>query len=139
VSGRPSAGVTGPTAPVTLGGLHHVALCVHDLDRALAFYTTVLGLEQVHRPPLGQPGAWLTVGGHPDQMVHLMVTGEDPAATFQHFALTCPDLGAAADVLAACGYELSAPQVVEGYGRQAFVRDPEGNLVELNEPLRAGG
>ena len=122
------------TAPrVQLAALHHVALCVHDLDRARAFYVDVLGLEPVHRPPLPQPGAWLTVGGHPDQMVHLMVTGEDPAETFQHFALTCHDLGAAAEALAAHGYELSSPDIVEGYGRQAFVHDPEGNLVELNQ------
>jgi catechol 2,3-dioxygenase-like lactoylglutathione lyase family enzyme len=119
---------------VPLAGLHHVALCVHDLDRATAFYVDVLGLEPVHRPPLPQPGAWLTVPGNPDQMVHLMVTGEDPPGSFQHFALTCPDLGAAADALAGHGYDLSTPDDIEGYGRQAFVHDPEGNLVELNEP-----
>lgn len=119
-----------------LSGLHHVAICVHDLDRARDFYVDVLGLDQVHRPDtLPQPGCWLTVGGHPDQMVHLMLTGEDPADSFQHFALSCPDLEAAAEALAAHGYELSEPQVVDGYGRQAFVRDPEGNLVELNEAL----
>jgi glyoxylase I family protein len=119
---------------VELAGLHHVAVCVHDLDRAKAFYVDVLGLEPVHRPALPQPGAWLVVGGNPDQMVHLMVTGESPPETFQHFALTCHDLGAAREALAAHGVALSEPQVVEGYGRQAFVRDPDGNLVELNEP-----
>jgi catechol 2,3-dioxygenase-like lactoylglutathione lyase family enzyme len=121
-------------APVTLAALHPVAICVHDIERATAFYTDVLGLEQVHRPALSQPGAWLVVGGHPDQMVHLMQTGEDPAATFQHFALTCHDLDAAGAALAAHGYALSEPEDIDGYGRQAFVHDPEGNLVELNEP-----
>ncbi len=122
--------------PVAVAGLHHVALCVHDLDRARAFYADVLGLVEVHRPPLPQPGAWLLVPGRGDQMVHLMVTGEAPPTSFQHFALTCPDLEAAAAALAAHGHELSEPQVVADYGRQAFVRDPEGNLVELNEPPR---
>lgn len=116
-----------------LSGLHHVAICVDNIDRALAFYTDVLGLEQVDRPPLPNDGAWLIVGGHEDQMVHLMITGDSAPATFQHFALSCPDLDEAAASLAARGYELSTPDVIPGYGRQAFVRDPEGNLVELNE------
>lgn len=124
-------------AAPALEGLHHVAICVHDLERAKAFYTGVLGLKEVDRPPLPQPGAWLVVGTGAEQMVHLMVTGEDPPDTFQHFALTCRDLDHAANALAARGYDLSEPQVVAGYGRQAFVRDTEGNMVELNEPAPA--
>lgn len=119
---------------IRLTALHHVALCVHDLDRARAFYVDVLGLEEVHRPDLPQPGAWLVIGGNPDQMVHLMLTGESPPESFQHFALSCPDLEAAAGQLASAGFELSEPVPIPGYGRQAFVTDPEGNVVELNEP-----
>jgi catechol 2,3-dioxygenase-like lactoylglutathione lyase family enzyme len=116
-------------------GLHHAAVCVHDLDRARAFYVDALGLTEVHRPDtLPQPGAWLIVAGYPDQMVHLMVTGEDAPESFHHFALTCLDLEGAAAELADHGFDLSAPQPVDGYGRQAFVRDPDGNIIELNEP-----
>jgi predicted enzyme related to lactoylglutathione lyase len=66
-------------------------------------------------------------------MVHLMITGDSPPATFQHFALSCPDLDEAGAFLASRGHSLSEPEDIPGYGRQAFVRDTEGNLIELNE------
>jgi glyoxylase I family protein len=119
-----------------LTGLQHVAICVKDLDAALRFYVDVLGLEEIERPDFGFPGAWLTVGGHADQMVHLMESADPPPTNFQHFALSCPDLEDAKSTLAAHGFSLSDPSPIPGHGRQSFVNDPSGNVVELNEPAR---
>jgi catechol-2,3-dioxygenase len=43
-------------------GVHHVAICVADAHKGLAFYRDVLGMTQLPRPDLG-PGYWLDAGG----------------------------------------------------------------------------
>jgi glyoxylase I family protein len=114
---------------VKLEQIHHVAICVTDLDAALAFYTDVLGLEVVDRPEtLPNPGAWLALG---DQQVHLLAGDDRPPTTFQHFSVAVPDLVAAADELRELGVALEGHQVVDGYGLQAFLFDPAGNRIEL--------
>jgi glyoxylase I family protein len=49
-------------------GVHHVAICVADVQKGLTFYRDVLGMTELPRPDLG-PGYWLDAGG---QQVHLM-------------------------------------------------------------------
>ena len=39
--------------------LHHVSLCVTDVERARRFYIGILGLEEIERPNFPFPGAWL--------------------------------------------------------------------------------
>jgi catechol 2,3-dioxygenase-like lactoylglutathione lyase family enzyme len=51
--------------------VHHVSVCVSDLDRAKRFYGEVLGLPELLRPDLGFPGAWYRVGTN--QELHLIV------------------------------------------------------------------
>ena len=111
-------------------GLHHVSINVPDVPQALSFYVEVLGLtERSDRPDFGFAGAWLDVGG---QQIHL-IEAPTPAALGQHLALQVADIdGAVADVRAA-GVEVSDPRPV-GTGRQAFLTDPAGNGVELNQP-----
>jgi glyoxylase I family protein len=43
-------------------GIHHVSINVKDVDSAVAFYVGLLELEQLDRPDLGFPGAWLKSG-----------------------------------------------------------------------------
>ena len=54
--------------------LRHVSLCVSDLAKAKAFYCDLLSLEELPRPDLGIPGAWLCVGG--DLQLHLLENPE---------------------------------------------------------------
>jgi glyoxylase I family protein len=111
-------------------GVHHVSINVDDVDAALAFYTETLGLTaRTDRPDFGFGGAWLDAGG---QQVHLIEAGV-PAGLGQHFALRVDDLDAVVDELRGRHLEVSDPSVV-GTGRQAFVQDPAGNLVELHQP-----
>ncbi|MEM9748397.1 MAG: VOC family protein, partial [Actinomycetota bacterium] len=53
----------------------------------------------------------------------------------QHFAVGVDDLDAAIAAINACGVEVSAPTHVGDVARQAFLKDPTGNLVELNQSL----
>jgi catechol 2,3-dioxygenase-like lactoylglutathione lyase family enzyme len=110
-------------------GLHHVSICVPDADAALAFYRDVLGMTVVARPDLG-PGHWLDAGG---QQVHLMQS-DDPPPRSNHFAIRVDDVDAAVADLRAQGVEVFRSPHVPGAGRQAFLHDPFGNFVELNQP-----
>lgn len=119
-----------------IDGLHHVSLIVADTERALAFYRGRLGLElDLNRPDLGFPGAWLWVGPH---QIHLLeLPNPDPSegrpahgGRDRHLAVTVSDLDAVITSLeaAAITYSLSRS------GRRAlFVRDPDGNALELIE------
>lgn len=111
-------------------GIHHVSINVEDVDAAAAFYAGRLGLTvRDDRPDFGFDGAWLDCGG---QQVHL-IKGQVPAGLGQHFALAVEDLDAAVATLRGAGLDVSDPRPV-GTGRQSFLHDPSGNLVELNDP-----
>lgn len=111
-------------------GVHHVSINVADVDEAVAFYVERLGLSRrADRPDFGFGGAWLDVGG---QQVHL-IEAPSPDDRGQHFALAVTDLDATVAELRDGGLEVSDAVPVGG-GRQAFLHDPSGNLVELDQP-----
>jgi catechol 2,3-dioxygenase-like lactoylglutathione lyase family enzyme len=121
--------VFGNTGAVQPLAVHHMSINVDDVEAALRFYTEVLGLGQrTDRPDFSFGGAWLDAGG---QQVHL-IEGQPPAGLGQHFALLVADLDAVVAELREQGIEVSDPRPV-GQGRQAFVTDPSGNLVELHQ------
>jgi glyoxylase I family protein len=110
-------------------GIHHVNLLFRDLDEAREFYGEVMGFEELDRPDFGFPGAWFQMGAH---QLHLM-EGEAPG-TGQHFALEVDDMDEVLADLAERGLVVEASPAVAGAGRQAFLTDPTGNLIELNPP-----
>ena len=114
-------------------GVHHVSINVPDVDAALDFYVGVLGLRpRVDRPDFGFPGAWLDAGG---QQLHV-IGAPAPDDRGQHFAVAVADLDAAVVELRGRGVDVSDRMPVGG-GRQSFVHDPAGNLVELHQPAIA--
>jgi catechol 2,3-dioxygenase-like lactoylglutathione lyase family enzyme len=109
--------------------LNHVSVRIRDLVRARAFYEDLLGLAPAPRPDLALPGAWYDVGA---SQVHLIESetgfgGIDP--TGPHFALEVPSVAAAKAELDARG----VPYLALG-DAQLWLRDPDGNVVELCEP-----
>jgi catechol 2,3-dioxygenase-like lactoylglutathione lyase family enzyme len=112
-----------------LKGVHHVSVNIDDVDAALAFYVGTLGLVvRNDRPDLGFPGAWLDAG---NQQVHL-IGAQVPTDRGQHFALQIDDLDATINELRDEGVKVS-DAVRIGTGRQAFLHDPSGNLIELHQ------
>lgn len=114
-------------------GVHHVSINVSDASRSLAFYTDVLGgRPRSDRPDFGFGGAWIDLGG---QQVHLIEAAVPPNLG-QHFAVQVADLDAAVAELRARGIAVGDPSPV-GSGRQAFLDDPDGNVIELHQAAPA--
>jgi len=133
-------------APFQMTGLDHVVLRVRDLEQSLAFYQGVLGctIEKVQaRIGLTQ----LRAGRALIDLITLDgVLGSKGGAApgpegrnMDHFALgvTPFDEPAIRAHLAAHGIEVieSGPRYgAEGEGPSVYVRDPDGNVVELKGP-----
>jgi catechol 2,3-dioxygenase-like lactoylglutathione lyase family enzyme len=126
--------------------LNHVSISAPDLETSIRFYADVLGLEPVPTPNFGFPVQWLRSGtGH----VHLFER-PDEAPVYHHFGVTVDDLPAVYERAKALGCidgETFSGGLVELPGDcvQLYLRDPAGNLVEVNaigasrlpEPMRS--
>ncbi len=113
-------------------GLNHANISTVKLKETIAFFTDVLGLRSGPRPDfVGFEGAWLYVG---DQAVlHLVERTEarTPDGALDHFSFTVVDFEAALVRLDAAGVVYVAQDIPSGFGRQAFLKDPNGVTVEL--------
>jgi len=117
-------------------GIDHCSIIVADTRRALTFYCDLLGLEQdMSRPDLGYPGAWLNAGA---QQIHLMeLPNPDPrenrpahGGRDRHVALRVTNLEVIAARLKQAGVAMSMSMS----GRKAgFCRDFDANSIELVE------
>lgn len=127
--------MTQPVHPETRIG--HVHLKVADLDRAIAFYSGVLGFELQQR--YGTQAAFLSAGGYHHHIG--LNTWESKGGTpaprghtgLYHTAFLYPDRAQLADALArvvAAGIPLDGA-ADHGVSEALYLRDPDGNGVEL--------
>lgn len=127
--------------------LDHVVVCVSDLDRALNFYTEVLGCAEERRIDsiglvqlragasmidlmLSKPGPEEAEGPPAGQnMDHFCVRIEpfDPPAIRSHLESHGVEVGEVVDRVGA-----------EGKGPSIYIQDPDGNTVELKGPPASG-
>jgi lactoylglutathione lyase len=114
---------------------NHVSVHAFDLEESLRFYIDVFGLERLPSPNFSTHVEWLRVG---EQQLHLFKS-ENPAPRSHHFALDVDDFEAA--YLKAKELELlddetfgAAVRELPDGAVQMYIRDPSGNLVEVNWP-----
>ena len=141
--------------------VHHVGICVSDLDRSLRFWCDGLGFKTTMVPAVG--GEWadaLEIGGDVRFTAHFIkkdgfefellhyqqpgVHGAPSASRnqlgFTHLALYVDDLDAAIAHLVACGGSvIQSTRTRIGEGKHSvelvFIADPDGVRVEL---MKAG-
>lgn len=123
--------------------LDHVVLCVSDLDRALTFYTDVLGCREerrVERIGLVQ----LRAGA---AMIDLQLARPGPEESEQtapgrnmdHFAVRIEPFDPPALRAHLQAHGIDAGEVVQRYGAEGdgpsvYITDPDGNTIELKGP-----
>lgn len=116
-------------------GFTHVSVHAHDLEESVRFYHELFGMDEVPSPDFPFPVRWLRVG---NLALHLFES-EEPAPRDHHFGLDVDDFE---EVCRRAG-EMGA-RVEEGYfsriyelpdgAAQLYLRDPAGNMVEVNHP-----
>jgi lactoylglutathione lyase len=118
---------------VAATGINHVSILTRDLDEAERFYTELVGAERLVSPNVGAPVRWLRVG---DVQIHLL-QHENGGGGIGHFGITVDDLASVyerARVLGALDPAVNGHHLWELPDRvvQLYLRDPSGNLVEVN-------
>jgi glyoxylase I family protein len=121
---------------ISIANLDHVVLRVADLDRAQSFYERVLGCR-TERTVDSIPLIQMRAGS---SLIDLMPRGGEVAEpNMDHFCISVSpwDEDAIRAHLAANGVD--APETARRYGAEGtgpsiYIRDPDGNTVELKGP-----
>lgn len=115
-------------------GLDHVQLAmpIGGEEAARAFYSDVLGIPEVAKPPhlAARGGCWFEDGA---LKVHLGVEADFRPARKAHPAFLVSDLQKLVDRLQRAGHAAMEDQPLDSFNR-VYVYDPFGNRVELMEP-----
>jgi catechol 2,3-dioxygenase-like lactoylglutathione lyase family enzyme len=116
-------------------GLNHVSVVAHDLEESVRFYVEVLGLEPLPTPDFGFPVQWLRAGA---LQLHLFERPDDPPS-YAHFAFEVDDVVACYErarelgILDRTSFGYAIAELPGGEA-QLYIRDPAGNLLELDHP-----
>ncbi len=117
---------------MALTGLDHVNMRTTDLERMVRFYEDVLGMKSGAHPRFRMGGAWLYLGDSP--VVHIVVSEETrppDKPQLEHFAFRAEGLAATIAQLEAHGVDFRLAGLESFNITQIFLRDPDGNAVEL--------
>jgi glyoxylase I family protein len=138
-------------------GIHHVAVHVRDLDRMVKFYREAFGFELVGEqfswsnsefidrivdvPGSAARGAMLRAGSC--YMELFQYSAPEPSSTrplqpydkgYTHFCVDVTDIEQEYQRLKTLGISFSQPAPIDvGHVKSIYGRDPEGNLVEIQQ------
>lgn len=119
-----------------IAGIRTVAIPVVDHDRAMRFYTEVLGFEvRMDLPARGSNGRWVELGlrGAATTVALSAASDAAPAGGTTGIRLTGPDAGETHRILAAAGADVGELLRWPGVPPMFEFRDPDGNGVVLVE------
>jgi catechol 2,3-dioxygenase-like lactoylglutathione lyase family enzyme len=138
-------------------GLHHIGISTGDLERALAFYRDLLGLETVFEagwPAGAEVFDNITGLSNSSAKVAMLRAGNTMIELFQyesppprpgepdrpvcdhgitHICLDVTDVEAEYQRLTGAGMRFHCPPQDLGFARATYGRDPDGNVVEILE------
>lgn len=117
----------------------HIALSVKDVDQSVAFYKSVLGLDEITNKTEVEGIRWMSLGEGKEMHLISTLKGKVKVNKAVHLALTTPDFDLLIAQLQAMGIEYSdwpgkANTIsVRADGiRQVFFQDPDGYWIEVN-------
>jgi catechol 2,3-dioxygenase-like lactoylglutathione lyase family enzyme len=115
--------------------INHVSINALDLEESVGFYVDLLGAQPIATPNFGIPVQWLALGR---TQLHLFERDLKPTS-HHHFGITVDDLEPvyrAAERRDAFDDVAFHNRLVELPGDvvQLYIRDPAGNLVEIDSP-----
>ena len=121
---------------IKLKSIRHTGVPVMDVEKAREFYGEVLGFQEIPRPEIrGIPGIWYECAG---TQVHIIGQRNEMAAkglpgVGTHLAVQVENLEEAKTVLTKKGiaFQEFTPPPHIGNAPVLFVKDPDGNIVEL--------
>lgn len=126
--------------------LDHTMIRVADLDKSLNFYVNILGMSLLRRNDY--PSGRFTnvfIGFGPEnktttlELTHNWDTSVpyDKGAGYGHLAFNVDNVSAALDYLERQGVTIKSPAKPMNHGTRmlGFVLDPDGYVIELNEPI----
>jgi len=121
----------------------HTMLRVGDLQRSVDFYCKAFGMTELRRRDVPDGKYTLAFVGYGDESEHTAieltynygVEKYEPGTAFGHLAVGVPDVAGACDRAVGAGGVVTRPPGPVKFGTTiiAFVRDPDGYLIELIE------
>lgn len=121
----------------------HSMIRVKDIDASLKFYTELLNMKLVDKKRLEDCTLYFLSDEENTCQIELTHNDETPengyktGENFGHFGFACDSLNEFTKKLHSLGYEyLYEPFDLNGKGSKiAFVKDPDGNEIELIEKV----
>jgi len=115
----------------------HICFVVRDLGKSVSFYRDVFGLKQAFdfvNEKGERFGVYLHAGGR--NFIEIFQSGTDSRVVDQpshHFCLEVEDICSTVTHLQSHNVEVSKPVMGSDKSLQAWLRDPDGNQIELHE------
>jgi YD repeat-containing protein len=112
-----------------------VSVHADDLETSVRFYEEMFGMERLPTPNFGMNIRWLALG---DQQLHVFER-DVPGPEYHHFGLDVDDFedvyrkARERGILDEETFQASV-RVLQDGAVQMYMRDPAGNLVEVNWP-----
>lgn len=121
--------------------IDHIEVIPQDFDRAIGFYTEILGFkvksrQKVEAPPLEEV-AYLELGDTVLELMRVRAAAGAPSdewhTGYRMIALEVDDMDKAVSYLTGKGVAITWGPVALGKAKRAEIKDSEGNSIELRQ------